>query len=592
MLKIVCRPIFPPSAGITILTGALISLGVVPVVSGQVAGISNTTSTPVPGVPHDYITGLNEVVNPANGALSVSIKAPTPHERGVNWPTYVYRYDSNGVYTLTPTWTTSSGGSGSFTTLQYLNLVVPYAPPSAQPQPLLETTTVQTGQYTYTTYQCQITSGYVFTDPDGGRHGLGLSTATAVSPPNSNACSFFPSASNYYQGGDEQYKATVNPSTLAVTVIDNHGNAVGSEDSNGNINGNAQTSTINGSTSTLTLKTTTGRTETYVTSGGTFTVTLPGVNGSYTDTYNYVSAAPPSITIPFTVVDQGTGGNGCQLTSIPSEASTWPSQTSQVASETFTLPNGQQYHFYYDSSTGLLNEIVYPTGAWVKYTWQILPGQEGVQYRSVPSSGGGLCALTHGWFAITKRVVSYDGTNSDQEQDFSYATTWPASGQSNSYQWTSKTTTVTTKDLLRGTSFNTVYAYTPVLPPPTTDPAGTWGDQGYMPQESTITYKDTNGSVLKTVTKTWQTVSLLSGECETLPNGQTSGKFYTYLSYTGFSSQNATPLNPNANLTDLPTDVAEYDYGAVSSSCAKPSSTPMRETKTTYESFGTTPLFS
>ena len=80
-------------------------------------------------------------------------------------PTYVYRYDSNGVYTLTPTWTTSSGGSGSFTTLQYLNLVVPYAPPSAQPQPLLETTTVQTGQYTYTTYQCQITSGYVSRTP-------------------------------------------------------------------------------------------------------------------------------------------------------------------------------------------------------------------------------------------------------------------------------------------------------------------------------------------------------------------------------------------------------------------------------------------
>ena len=54
-----------------------------------------------------------------------------------------------------------------------------------------------------------------------------------------------------------------------------------------------------------------------------------------------------------------------------------------------TLPTNQ-YHFYYDSSTSLLNEIVYPTGAWVKYTWQILPGQEGVQYRTVPSSGGGL----------------------------------------------------------------------------------------------------------------------------------------------------------------------------------------------------------
>ncbi len=53
-------------------------------------GIGNTTSTPVPGVPHDYLTGLNEIVNPANGALSIRLKAPTPHERGVNWPTYLF----------------------------------------------------------------------------------------------------------------------------------------------------------------------------------------------------------------------------------------------------------------------------------------------------------------------------------------------------------------------------------------------------------------------------------------------------------------------------------------------------------------------
>ena len=110
-----------------------------------------------------------------------------------------------------------------------------------------------------------------------------------------------------------------------------------------------------------------------------------------------------------------------------------------------------------------------------------------------------------------------------------------------------------------------------------------------MPQESTITYK-TRMAGTEDGDQDLANSQLLSGECETLPNGQTSGKFYTYLSYTGFSSQNATPLNPNANLTDLPTDVAEYDYGAVSSSYTKPSSTPMRETKTTYESFGTTPL--
>ncbi|MGA9240888.1 MAG: hypothetical protein WBW03_02770, partial [Silvibacterium sp.] len=66
----------------------------------QITGIGNTTSTPVPGVPHDYLTSLNEVVNPANGSVSIRIKAPTPHERGVNWPTYAFMYDSDGIYTL------------------------------------------------------------------------------------------------------------------------------------------------------------------------------------------------------------------------------------------------------------------------------------------------------------------------------------------------------------------------------------------------------------------------------------------------------------------------------------------------------------
>ena len=41
---------------------------------GQLEGIGNTTSTPIAGVPHDYIGGLNDIVNPANGALSVRIQ--------------------------------------------------------------------------------------------------------------------------------------------------------------------------------------------------------------------------------------------------------------------------------------------------------------------------------------------------------------------------------------------------------------------------------------------------------------------------------------------------------------------------------------
>src|SRR5271165_4144960 len=84
----------------------------------------------------------------------------------------------------------------------------------------------------------------------------------------------------------------------------------------------------------------------------------------------------------------------------------------------------------------------------------------------------------------------------------------------------------------------------------------------------------------------------MTAECETLPNGQTSGKFYSYAGYTPF--QNTSVLNEaQAGSTNLPTDVAEYDYGAVTTVCQKPTSNTLllRDTVTTYQPFGNTPLF-
>jgi YD repeat-containing protein len=288
------------------------------------------------------------------------------------------------------------------------------------------------------------------------------------------------------------------------------------------------------------------------------------------------------------------GGDACKATSISTLVAPSGSPATTIADQvkTLTLPNGETYQFQYDPTFGLINKITYPTGAWVEYTWSVIPSSEGVQYRTMPPANGGLCAITHDWFAITKRKVSDYVPSAGviepvEEQDFNYSTTWPTPGNQNSYNWTSKSTTVTTSDLLRGASFNTIYTYLPMQPPP--ESVSAWEDLGVVPQENTIAYYDTNGGLLKTVTKTWQTMNLMSGECETLPNGQTSGNFYQYAPYAGFGGGGT--LNPNANLTDLPTDVAEYDYGAVSSGCGKPSSTPPRETKTTYASFGNTPLF-
>jgi len=549
-----------------------------------VSMIDNTTTTPVPGVPHDYIQSLNETVNPANGALSVRIKAPTPQERGVNWPLYVFMYDSNQQYQLWPTWSPFSTGGVTGQNLNSLNYAAPL-PPTLNGQTSTQSSTLPSGNGTNTTYYCNVTSGYMLTDPDGGLHGLGMTvtTPTYTVPPNQgSSCGSIPQI-NVFAGGDIQYKAYIhNPTTApnTVEVVDTHGDAVAT---GVNITGNVAVGAedVNGNETTATASST-GRT--FSTSGqsgpgDTTTMTLPGVSGDYQQIW--AASTTPSFTLSFVPVS-GTVCNG-SITSITAGGTNPIVPVSRVS--TVTLPDGLSYVFTYDSVYGLINKITFPTGAWVEYTWGINQAAESNAWPVVGNNPN-QCELIHDWFAITKRVVSHDGTNADEEQDFSYSTTWPG-GSSNptSTFWTNKTTTVTTKDLLRGTSSQTIYTYSPMLAPPSQPLQGA-SVRGDIPVENTITYKDTSGALLKTVTKTWQSMSLMSAECETLPNGQMSGKFYTYQPYTGFSRLGITPLNPEANWTDLPTDVAEYDYGKVTS-CVNPTSTipsptAIRETVTTY----------
>lgn len=62
--------------------------------------VNNITVVPVPGVGHDYLHDLNEIVNPANGSLSVRIEAPRPKERGPNYPFYAFMYDSTQQFAV------------------------------------------------------------------------------------------------------------------------------------------------------------------------------------------------------------------------------------------------------------------------------------------------------------------------------------------------------------------------------------------------------------------------------------------------------------------------------------------------------------
>jgi RHS repeat-associated protein len=517
-----------------------------PLTKAQGGGIGNTTSTPVAGVPHDYIAGANEIVNPANGALSIRITREKPHERGQNWPAYDFLYDSNRQFTFVPSWGTfgSSPPTSYLVSLGFQLGSTSYFLGNVTFASSLLTVCQQSGQFTCTNWTCLVQSGYVFTDSNGGQHGLGLQRGIPQTNNTSNDCSFF-SINNFYYGGDVQYKASMDPSTFNVTVVDLHGNRPVNEDTNGN------------------FVDTTHR-----------TVAVPALAT--------VQGGSHNISKTFNVLNNSQDGAAC------GEGSTITLTTSFTSTNSVTLPNGEQYVFGYDSTLGLINKITYPTGATVTYTWSTIPNAEGVQYHTINSNLGGTCSLQHDWFAITKRVVSYDGVTNAEEQDFSYNTTWP---NAQSYKWTSKTTTVTTKDLLRGTSFNTVYTYLPALPPAESDHP--LEDLGYVPLESAIQYYGTDGSLLKTNTKVWQTTSTLRAECVTLATGQTSGKFYAFQPYSGFNGLFPQPFNFDALDTDLRTDVAEYDYGQVSSTCVQPGSStiPIRETATAYQSFANSPLF-
>jgi hypothetical protein len=62
--------------------------------------VNNITVVPVPGVGHDYLHDLDEIVNPANGSVSVRIEAPRPKERGLNYPFYSFMYDSTQQFAV------------------------------------------------------------------------------------------------------------------------------------------------------------------------------------------------------------------------------------------------------------------------------------------------------------------------------------------------------------------------------------------------------------------------------------------------------------------------------------------------------------
>ena len=289
-------------------------------------------------------------------------------------------------------------------------------------------------------------------------------------------------------------------------------------------------------------------------SGTTNTLSVSGLN--YGITWKTISA---NFTVPST-----------QINALPGvTCSAPPARTgSFITVSQITLPNGQSYHFYYGADNphsgysnpyGLLSEIDYPDGGWVRYTWKLsdttneladYPGMNDVG-TSVPNG----CLYEYKTPVVATRQVSFGSSGPALTQAFSYSTTWSPT-PSNPGNWSEKDTTVCTTDNVRGSS---------VCSLPSSVPANafltkyTYGSisvsvnnmfingaiEPQIPMENTVSDYDWGNTTApsRTVSKTWNNQYQLASQT-TVIGVLSKAVHYTY----GAFSE--------------PVETDEYDWGA------------------------------
>jgi RHS repeat-associated protein len=521
----------------------------------QILAVGDDTSTPIEGIGHDYIKTLSETVNPANGSVSLRIQANPARARGITLP-FSFNYDSNGVNHIV----------GGFQPYPESNLSGVSQGGWSYGLPLLQSVT-----WSSTTPQgvtCSFTSGYTFQDSSGGRHNLGLATASYSSggPGGTYLCS-----SPVVNGGDQKYAAslvtTLNAGNLnpPVLVRDPDGTVYhilnGYPDYIEDRNGNK----ISFSSGALAeYIDTAGRTALALDglgpSGKTNTITVSGMKYQAT----WISTTP-NFTFPNKNVYYVNGYN-CEPF--------LPANTAETVVNDIVLPNGEKYQFYYGTNNphgnsnpyGLLSEIDYPTGAWVRYTWKMSDKySEAVFFDGISVIDGsevpGWCQSIYETPVVATRMVGF-GSSPVITQTFTYSTTWNVS------TWTTKQTTVSTTDNVRGLTSQTIYTYGSAYVGANNPYSGSIYAAGQLPLETQIQYYNWGNTTtpMRTVYKTWADPFDLASEQTVLndDNNLTSQTTYSYTS---------------GNLPQLK-NKSEYDYG----------STLLRSTVTNYQAFAATPI--
>lgn len=573
-----------------VLLGGFLCLLSAPRGRGQIANINNDQATPIHGVGHDYIKMLSETVSPASGQVSLRIDFPIPQARKMSVP-YAWLYNSSGIHHVGPyqdgiaAWWTDIGavaGSGWMDSSPLLTAIkgqtVVHNPNGNPP----------------VDYTCTFISNYIFQDLAASRHSLNLSIGQTTDGGTHCNLGDIPQIST--AGGDDFVAAGTTqvtgggiptiPTPVRVAGPDGTSYYFSSFSFAGlspNVsafsafptsvtdrNGNQLQWSSSVSGTTITDDAGHAAILNSPISGSTSAVTVSGIPSPFT---LHWASYPANFNTSYVQIQQPNGKCG--------SLSAYNQASSNI--QTLTLPNGQSFQFQYDSVYGLLSKIIYPGGGYVSYTWGVNALSEAITVPNAVGQSPSICSIRYGVPAITHRYVSFDGTTIAQQQDFTYSTTWSTTPGTT---WTNKQTTVTTKDLLRATNYQTIYNYIPVT---TFGAPNVDNSAGQAALESSIVDKDFSGSTLRTVTKGWIDQYLLNCELITLDTGSISGTWYQYNGGAYVPAKGA-PL----------TDKREYNYGIITSTggCTSnrsgvppPSATPTREVVMNYAAFTATPSY-
>ena len=329
----------------------------------QVPNITDVTSTPVPGVGHSYLHGLNETVDPANGSVTLRFCVPVPRGRGLTVP-FCIVYNSDGAHFLI------SRNAGSLVWSESLSAWQQTATPWSYTLPYLTVGAADVPLADGSGTTCRAAVNYVYYGTRGGRHALGLSIfgqSVLGLDGNCNNAGLTLSTS----GSDGPILATTNqvpnnvsgvPGTFElepVTVTTADGThyqfsyvsgtlltptdpatvlATSVEDKNGN------TVSINSSASNVTYTDTLGRSAVSLTrtSSSQDSIAVSGLSGPVVVTWG---SQPYSFNVTMTHV---AGTQACT-------ENTNSASDSEIQS--IVLPNGDTYSFGYDPTTGLVNSV-------------------------------------------------------------------------------------------------------------------------------------------------------------------------------------------------------------------------------------------